>query len=73
MCGRLNARGIHFAVVQAEKTCDGCRRCADICPDAAIEMDLLEEAHEKAPARHVAPGATGGAARAPRHGAVMAK
>jgi 2-oxoglutarate ferredoxin oxidoreductase subunit delta len=39
----LNLKGFHYAVIQSENNCTGCKFCAEICPDAAIEIDLEEE------------------------------
>ena len=39
MTTRLNHRGQHYAQVAAMQDCIGCVQCADICPDAAIEID----------------------------------
>jgi 2-oxoglutarate ferredoxin oxidoreductase subunit delta len=35
----MNSRGQHYARVAAPALCIGCLQCADICPDAAIEID----------------------------------
>ena len=39
----LNSKGFHYAVIQSADNCTGCKFCAEICPDAAIEIDLEEE------------------------------
>ncbi len=36
-------RGIQTAGVRAENPCTGCLRCAVICPDAAIEVNRVED------------------------------
>ncbi len=43
-----NKQGIQTAAVHpgAEADCTGCRRCAMICPDAAIEISCVEDASE---------------------------
>ena len=42
MAKRLNAHGQRFAELDTRFECVGCRRCADICPDAAIEIDRID-------------------------------
>jgi 2-oxoglutarate ferredoxin oxidoreductase subunit delta len=37
-----NKEGIQTAAVRAEVRCSGCRKCAIICPDAAIEISRIE-------------------------------
>ena len=39
-----NKAGIQTAAVRAETDCTGCRKCAIICPDAAIEIFRVEPA-----------------------------
>jgi 2-oxoglutarate ferredoxin oxidoreductase subunit delta len=34
----MNSRGQHFANAACPADCIGCLQCADICPDAAIEV-----------------------------------
>lgn len=38
-----NKAGIHTATLDEGIDCTGCRQCATICPDAAIEIYRLEE------------------------------
>ncbi|MEI6147872.1 MAG: 4Fe-4S dicluster domain-containing protein [bacterium] len=35
----MNSRGQHYARPTAPELCIGCLQCADICPDAAIEIE----------------------------------
>jgi len=35
----LNSRGSHWAEAVSPEACIGCLQCADICPDAAIEIE----------------------------------
>jgi len=37
-----NKQGIQTAAVHSEIDCTGCRKCAIICPDAAIEISRVE-------------------------------
>lgn len=37
-----NKQGIQAAAVHAEIDCTGCRKCAIICPDAAVEITRVE-------------------------------
>ena len=46
MTTRINRRGHHYAQVAAMQDCIGCAQCADICPDAAIEIDEETDQHE---------------------------
>ena len=39
----LNSKGLHYAIIQSENNCTGCKFCAEICPDAAIEIYVEEE------------------------------
>lgn len=39
MANGLNSKGCHFAKVQKQNDCTGCQQCAEICPDAAIEIE----------------------------------
>jgi 2-oxoglutarate ferredoxin oxidoreductase subunit delta len=36
---KLNSHGFHYAEMADSNECIGCRCCADICPDAAIEIE----------------------------------
>lgn len=38
MSPEFNAKGFHFAELEAPAKCTGCKNCALICPDAAIEI-----------------------------------
>ena len=38
----LNAKGYHYAEVRHAESCTGCRACAEMCPDAAIEIEREE-------------------------------
>jgi 2-oxoglutarate ferredoxin oxidoreductase subunit delta len=38
-----NERGVQPAAVDARMDCTGCLKCATICPDAAIEIDVIRE------------------------------
>lgn len=44
MSRKLNSRGFHYPEVSDIKSCIGCKNCAEICPDAAIEIDSEEAA-----------------------------
>jgi len=35
----LNQRGQHYVEAEHPENCTGCRQCADVCPDAAIEIE----------------------------------
>lgn len=35
---QLNSRGQPYVEIEREDECRGCRQCADICPDAAVEI-----------------------------------
>jgi 2-oxoglutarate ferredoxin oxidoreductase subunit delta len=35
----MNAKGLVFAEVKAPQNCVGCRKCAVVCPDAAVEIE----------------------------------
>jgi len=39
----MNRRGQHYAKVARVAGCVGCQQCAEICPDAAIEIDVAED------------------------------
>ena len=39
MSRKLNSRGFHYPHSMDADACVGCKGCADICPDAAIEID----------------------------------
>ncbi len=43
MSQALNKSGAHFAEVHESAGCTGCAHCAIICPDAAIEIEQLED------------------------------
>jgi len=36
---KLNKFGIHYVEAIRPEECIGCCRCAEICPDAAIEVE----------------------------------
>ena len=38
MTDKLNSKGHHYVEIQKANDCIGCRQCAVICPDAAIEI-----------------------------------
>lgn len=38
MSQEFNSKGHHFAVIVVE-ACTGCRKCTDVCPEAAIEIE----------------------------------
>ena len=38
LSSQFNSRGQHFATGTNCTACTGCLRCADVCPDAAIEI-----------------------------------
>ena len=38
----MNSSGRHFVEVRAQQECSGCRQCTTICPDAAIEIDVID-------------------------------
>lgn len=42
MAKKLNSKGHHHADALRIENCIGCLQCADICPDAAIEIDVEE-------------------------------
>lgn len=42
MAKTLNAKGHHNAAALHMGDCIGCLQCADVCPDAAIEIDVEE-------------------------------
>ena len=42
MVSGINSSGHHFVEVDVDNKCIGCRKCADICPDAAIEIEKEE-------------------------------
>ena len=39
MSKRLNSKGYRVPDNHADKRCIGCKQCADMCPEAAIEID----------------------------------
>jgi 2-oxoglutarate ferredoxin oxidoreductase subunit delta len=44
MSGTLNFKGHYHAETLRPSDCIGCLQCADICPDAAIQIDVEEQA-----------------------------
>lgn len=40
----FNAKGYRYAETDRVSCCTGCRQCADMCPEAAIEIDASTEA-----------------------------
>ena len=40
MSKELNVKGYFFARVNQPSRCIGCRLCAIVCPDVAIEVDV---------------------------------
>lgn len=38
MSAGFNSKGLHFAELAAPEACTGCKNCALICPDAAVEI-----------------------------------
>ena len=45
MSKSFNKSGYHYAEITADN-CRGCKRCALICPEAAIELFLEENENE---------------------------
>jgi 2-oxoglutarate ferredoxin oxidoreductase subunit delta len=43
MSKKLNSKGYHFAEIEHPEDCKGCRQCAEICPDAAIEIEKEDD------------------------------
>ena len=47
MSRRLNPKGYHVAHPEAPEECSGCRNCADVCPETAVEIRQLSEPSQK--------------------------
>ena len=43
----INARGHHYIEFEDDGGCTGCKQCAEICPDAAIEIVKTEDEGQK--------------------------
>jgi len=45
--GRINTRGHQYVHVENGAECAGCRKCGEICPDAAIEIAKCSDEGEE--------------------------
>ena len=43
MVSGINSSGHHYVEVTTDNGCIGCKKCADICPEAAIEIEKEEK------------------------------
>lgn len=43
----LNGHGCHYPLAQEGKDCIGCLKCTVMCPEAAIEIEVMETAHDQ--------------------------
>lgn len=46
MASGLNPSGVHFPQISSDHECSGCRYCAILCPEAAIEIEKLAAIRE---------------------------
>jgi len=44
LSAETNSKGYHYALVRDLRKCTGCRFCAFICPEVAIEMEIVNRA-----------------------------
>ncbi|MBU4198389.1 MAG: 4Fe-4S dicluster domain-containing protein [Verrucomicrobia bacterium] len=43
MSATLNTSGVHFPQINPAHDCLGCRQCAILCPEAALEIEKITE------------------------------
>ena len=46
MSGELNDKGYHYVETCGDNGCDGCRKCVDMCPDCAIDVQKVDQEEE---------------------------
>lgn len=54
---KLNAQSQRFVEIEHEEKCAGCRQCAQMCPEAAIEIDRCSTPKARDPRAAVPVGA----------------
>lgn len=47
MSTNLNRKGVRIVAANKPESCIGCRQCADICPEAAIEIEIVSADRKK--------------------------
>jgi 2-oxoglutarate ferredoxin oxidoreductase subunit delta len=47
MARGFNERGQHYVEESTGDACSGCKNCADMCPEGAIEIEKIEDAEKE--------------------------